>query len=85
MRSNYDIMVINIMLADKLHVLLSNYSLFLKIGDKVWKSTGGSKDDNRWLYRETYNIAKKKGANKQLLNRYAELLKVYFGDIDEED
>ena len=85
MRANYDIMVINIMLADKLHVLLSNYNLFLKVGDKVWKYTGGSKDDNRWLYRETYNIAKKKGANPRLLSRYAELLKIYFGDLDEED
>ena len=41
--------------------------------------------DNRWLYRETYNIAKKKGANKKLLDRYFELLKIYFGDMDEED
>ncbi|MBQ4030440.1 MAG: bifunctional (p)ppGpp synthetase/guanosine-3',5'-bis(diphosphate) 3'-pyrophosphohydrolase [Bacilli bacterium] len=85
MRANYDVMVINIMLADKLHILLSNYNLFLKVGDKVWKTTGGSKDDNRWLYRETYNIAKKKGANKQLLDRYHEMLKIYFGDMDEED
>lgn len=85
MRNNNDVMVINIMLADKLHILLSNYNLFLKVGDKVWKTTGGSKDDNRWLYRETYNIAKKKNANKQLLDRYAELLKIYFGELDEEE
>ena len=85
MRNNNDVMVINIMLDDKLHILLSNYNLFVKVGDKVWKTTGGSKDDNRWLYRETYNIAKQKGANKDLLKRYAELLKIYFGDLDEED
>ncbi len=85
MRNNNDVMVINIMLADKLHILLSNYNLFLKIGDRVWKTTNGSKDDNRWLYRETYNIAKKKGASPKLLQRYAELLKVYFGELDEDE
>lgn len=83
MRNNEDVNVINIMLADKLHLLLANYSGFVKNGDKVWKNTGGSKDENRWLYREVYNIAKKKSANQKLLNRYKELLKIYFGDVDE--
>lgn len=83
MRSNNDINVINIMLADKLHVLLSNYDNFLKNGDKIWKNTGGSKDENRWLYREVYYIAKKAHADSNMLDRYKELVKVYFGDIDE--
>ena len=83
MRANNDINVVNIMLADKLHVLLSVYDSFLKNGDKIWKSTGGSKDDNRWLYREVYYISKKAHANEAMLERYKELVKVYFGDIDE--
>ncbi len=83
MRNNGDVNVINILLADKLHILISNYNNFLKNGDKIWKGTGGSKDENRWLYREIYNIAKAKGANVKLLDRYKELLTTYFGDLDE--
>lgn len=83
MRNNYDVNVINIMLADKLHNLISNYENFLKIGDKIWKNTGGSKDDNRWLYRETYNIAKSKNANECLLSRYKEIVTIYFGEFDD--
>lgn len=83
LRSNYDVNVINIMLADKLHNLISNYENFLKVGDKIWKNTGGSKEENKWLYRETYNIAKSKNANKDLLKRYKEIVEVYFGEIDE--
>lgn len=83
MKANYDVNVINIMLADKLHNLLSNYENYLKYGDKIWKNSGGSKDENRWLYREVYNISKKKGAYQGLLNRYKEIVRVYFGDIDE--
>ena len=83
MRANNDINVINIMLADKLDMLLSNYDNYLKNGDKIWKNTGGSKDENRWLYREVYYIAKKVGADEGMLSRYKELVKVYFGDIDE--
>ncbi len=83
MRANYDVNVINIMLADKLHGLLTIYNLYLKNGDKVWKNTGGSKDENCWLYREVYNIARRKDADPKLLERYKELIKIYFGDVDE--
>ena len=83
MRANYDVNVINIMLADKLHNLISNYERYLKMGDKIWKNTGGTKDENRWLYRELYTIAKKKEANSNLLKRYKEIITIYFGDWDE--
>jgi len=83
MRANNDINVINIMLADKLHNLLSNYDNYLKLGDKMWKNTGGSKEENCWLYRECYLIAKSKNAYEGLLNRYKEIIKIYFGGIDE--
>lgn len=84
MKANYDVNVINIMLADKLHNLLSNYENFLKNGDKIWKNTGGSKDENRYIYREVYNIAKKKNANSKLLERYKEIIVLYFGELDNE-
>lgn len=84
MKANYDVNVINIMLADKLHNLISNYEHFLKNGDKIWKNTGGSKDENRYIYREVYNIAKKKNANKGLLERYKEIVTVYFGELEDE-
>ena len=53
------------------------------MGDKIWKNTGGTKDENRWLYRELYTIAKKKEANSNLLKRYKEIITIYFGDWDE--
>jgi len=83
MKTCYDINVINIMLADRLHNLLSNYDNYLKIGDKIWKNTGGSKDENCWLYRECYYIAKNNHAYQGLLDRYKEMIKIYFGGVDE--
>ena len=47
------------------------------------QSSGGSKDENMWLYRESYYIAKEKGADQSLLDRYKKLLIIYFGDVDE--
>ena len=85
MKRNFDINVINIMIADKLTTLLSYYEHFIQNGDKLWKLTGGSKDENCWLFRELYLVAKKKNADKKILSRYKELLIVYFGDFDEED
>ena len=84
MRANYDVNVINIMLADKLHNLISNYDNFLKYGDKIRKNTGGTLDENRYLYREMYHIAKKKKANEELLRRYKEIVNIYFGEIEDE-
>ncbi len=84
MKSNYDINVINIMVAVKLYDLLSYYDYFLQNGDKLWKLSSGDKNENCWLYREIYNIGKKKNADSNLLNRYKELLIVYFGEFDEE-
>ena len=83
LRSNYDVNVINIVIADKIHELVILYDAFLKQGDKVWKNTSGSKDENCWLYREIYNIGKNAKANSKLLKRYNDLLVMYFGDNDE--
>jgi hypothetical protein len=84
MKASCDVNVINIMLADKLHNLISNYESFLKYGDKLWKNTGGTKDENRYMYREIYNIAKKKNANEGLLKRYKEVVTLYFGELEDE-
>lgn len=83
LRNNNDPNVINIMLADKLHNLISNYDNYLKNGDKIWKNTGGSKEENCWLYRECYLIAKKNNVYQGLLDRYKEMIEIYFGGIDE--
>lgn len=79
-----DINVINIMIADKCQNLIADYEVFLKIGDKVWKNSGGTKEENCWLYRESYYIGKSKNANEELLERYKKMLKIYFGDVDED-
>lgn len=83
MKSVNDVNVINIMIADKLQDLLSGYKMFKKVGDKIWKSTSGTKTEQCFIYRESYNIAKSKNANQNLLDRYKKLLKIYFGDFDE--
>lgn len=83
LKSNFDINVINIAIADKTHELIILYDLFKKQGDKVWKNTSGSKEENCWLYREIYKIGKNNKANSKLLKRYKELLVLYFGEDDE--
>lgn len=83
LKKTFDINVINIVIADKLQELLLIYNLFKKNGDKVWKSTSGSKEENCWLYREIYKIGKNNKANSKLLNRYKNLLVLYFGEDDE--
>ena len=83
MKKNTDPDVINIMIADKLQNLLMIYDSYEKIGDKVWKNTGGSKEENCFLYREVYNIGRINNANKKLMNRYRDLIIHYFGDVDE--
>ena len=84
MRNTEDINVINIMVADKLHNLLSDYDLYKKTGDKVWKYSKGTKEENSWLYKECYYLASRKGASEWLLSRYRDILIEYFGDLDEE-
>ena len=64
--------------------LLSDYELYQKMGDKIWKYSKGTKEENSWLYKECYYIAKKKGASEWLLGRYKKILLEYFGDLDEE-
>jgi hypothetical protein len=83
LKSNFDINVINIAIADKTHELIILYDLFKKQGDKVWKNTSGTKEENCWLYREIYKIGKNNKANSKLLKRYKDLLVLYFGEDDE--
>lgn len=85
LRKNNDSNVMDIMIADKIHNLLMLYDNFNKYGDKVWKSTGGTRDENCFLYREVYNIGKLKRANPKLMERYKELIIEFFGDIDEQE
>ena len=85
LKKNKDINVINIAIADKISYLTIKYETFKKIGDKLWKNSGGNKDENCYLYRELYYLAKEKNADNKLLKRYKEILINYFGDIDEEN
>lgn len=85
MKKIKDVNAINIIVADKMQMLLSYYELFNKKGDKFWTTTGSSKSENCWLYREVYNIAADKEGNKKLLKRYANILKEYFGEMDEKN
>lgn len=79
MKQQKNVHIINIMLADKLHTLLMLYEKYPKIGNKVWKITGGTEEENSYIYREIYSIALQKGANQKLLERYKKLVILYFG------
>ena len=85
MKKITDVHIINIVLADKLHTLLMLYDQYKKIGDKVWKLTGGTKEENCYIYREIYSISLSIGANTKLLERYRELIILYFGAIHDEN
>ena len=61
------------------------YEDYKKMGDKLWKSIGRTKEENAYVYRGTYHIVKEKNINPYLLRRYGILIKDFFGDIDEED
>ena len=80
-RRHSDVNSLNIIVADKLHELLSYKENYLKKNDKIWSNIGGSKSDIAWLYREIYNIALEKGANSKLLNRYKREIVYYFGEM----
>ncbi len=84
MKKVTNVHIINIVLADKLHTLMMLYDPYQRVGDKIWKMTDGTKDENCYLYRETYSIAFHKGANSKLLERYKELIVLYFGEIHDE-
>lgn len=83
LKRNSDINVINIAIADKINFLTIKYDSYKKNGDKMWKSTGGTKDENCYFYREIYNIAREKGADEKLLMRYRNIILAYFGSVDE--
>lgn len=85
LKKNNDINIINIVIADYLNSLLMLEDSFRKYGDKIWKNTLGTKDENSYVYRESYNLARKKGANPELLNRYKKIIKLFFGDVEDED
>ncbi|MBQ8659331.1 MAG: HD domain-containing protein [Bacilli bacterium] len=84
MKKINDVNVLNIIIADKMQHLLMFYEDYKKVGDKVWKSTGSNKDENSYVYKGAYYIAKSKGVNPTLLDRYKKLVVIYFGDVDEE-
>ena len=85
LKRNNDPNVIDVMIADKIHNLLMLYDSFDKNGDKVWKNTGGSRDENCFVFREIYNIGKSKHANFKLMERYKDLIIHFFGGVDEQE
>ena len=76
-----DSMILNIVLADKINYLhiLKNC---IKDTDKISKYSGGSPSENKYFYREIYNICEAKQCSKYLLNRYSEILLDFFDDVE---
>ena len=72
--------IIYVELADKLHNLLSDYELFLKIGKSALENRTTTYELNKWYYMEMQQLFINKLPSNTLLNRYNEIVKVYFGD-----
>jgi len=72
--------IILIELADKLHNLLSDYTLFKKMGKDGLATLNTSYDDNKWYYLEMQKLFNEKLSNNKLLDRYNEICNIYFKD-----
>ncbi len=81
LRKNKDSMVLNIVVADKINYLkMLNNSV--KGLDKISKYSGGSVTENRYLYREIYNICLNANCDLKLMKEYNSLLIKVFGEFE---
>ena len=73
--------ILDIVVADKINYLaMLNSSV--KDLDKITKYSGGSMTENRYLYREIYNICLNANCDLALMKEYNRLLTIVFGDFE---
>lgn len=65
-------------IADKLQNLLSDYEYYQKKGQKALSTDEISYDMNKWYYRKLLNLFESKITNSRLLDRYREIVNIYF-------
>lgn len=76
-----DPLILNIVVADKINYL-QLLKRCIKDINKITKYSGGSPSENKYFYREIYNICESMECNKDLLNRYSEILLDFFDDVE---
>ena len=67
-------------IADKLQNLLSDYELFKKDGKVGIATLSTTYEMNKWYYLEMLKIFEKRINNSKLLDRYKEIVNIYFKD-----
>lgn len=72
--------VLMIELADKLHNLLSDYSLFLQYGKESLNTEAGSYDELKWYYETLKTLFHNHLKTTDLLIRYDSITTLYFGE-----
>ncbi|MBQ8659918.1 MAG: HD domain-containing protein [Bacilli bacterium] len=75
-QDNDDLIVVEI--ADKLHNLLSDYELYKKNGKDALATLSTTYDMNKWYYLEMLNLFERRVSNNKLLDRYKEIVSIYF-------
>lgn len=81
LRKNKDPMILNIVVADKINYL-KMLDASVKGIDKISKYSGGSITENRYLYREIYNICLNANCDLNLMKEYNSLLIRVFGESE---
>lgn len=73
--------IIIVEIADKLQNLLSDYELYKKEGKEALKNLNITYKMNKWYYLEMLKLFENKvESNNNLLNRYKEIINIYFKD-----
>lgn len=70
--------IVLVELADKLHNLVSDYDLFKKYGKDALCSSNATYEDNKWYYLEMQKLFNSKLQKNKLLDRYNDIIDVYF-------
>lgn len=71
--------ILYIELADKLHNLLSDYSLFEKYGKEELYSEADKYEDTKWYYLEFKKLFNERiNNNSDMLKRFNEIVDIYF-------
>lgn len=72
--------VILVEIADKLQNLLSDYHLYEKDGKEALATLSTTYEMNKWFYLEMLNLFENKITNSKLLDRYKEIVNIYFNN-----
>lgn len=67
-------------IADKLQNLLSDYELYKRDGKKALATLSTTYEMNKWYYEEMLKVFEKRIDNSKLLDRYREMVNIYFED-----